>query len=273
VFIRGRIRSIRAQAKTNPVWRLTAVWSSVRLWWRQVTSHPVWRQADTRVRIRLLWAHFGFKTRVGVVIAAAMATNIALLEDPFHQGESGVFMTVRNTSVAPRYDFTKTQAQIMRIDSGRKPDPHEHGLTRYDLVTRLSIGYREESSPGAVRLIITDVRYEIGYKEFEVYVDRRYAEGTCQRREVLEHENEHVAHAVNAFRTAFPAVKAAVEGAAVAGPVIELTMLAARKAGTSRIEAAANAAMAPAMAERERLDDLIDSQASYAALSARCGEW
>jgi hypothetical protein len=206
---------------------------------------------------------------VFTVIATVACVGISGLS---HARARNLEVDVVNSSVQPTYDFTLSADEIQSLD-GAEMDSGNYVVRG---LTSAEMDYKSEGSfyvynlnSGRVRIEPNSIRVEIGYSHLAVYVDRDYAAGTCERAAVLEHENRHVWNALSTLQSALPAVRAAVVRAA-AEPAQGGTVEQAKSAWMNRVAAAEEAAIAPFIAERQRLDNLLDSPESYARTQRQC---
>lgn len=58
------------------------------------------------------------------------------------------------------------------------------------------------------------VEAKVGFRDFEITIDKKYEEGSCEYDAVLDHENQHIADSVDALDNVFSRVKDALYEAA-----------------------------------------------------------
>ena len=60
---------------------------------------------------------------------------------------------------------------------------------------------------------VSKINFEIGFDKFNVYIDKKYGYGTCERRVIKEHEDEHVLIYKEGMRFFAPDIKKAIRQA------------------------------------------------------------
>ena len=60
---------------------------------------------------------------------------------------------------------------------------------------------------------VSKIEFEIGFDKFNVYIDKKYGYGTCERRVIKEHEDEHVTIYKEGMRFFAPDIKKAIRNA------------------------------------------------------------
>lgn len=63
-------------------------------------------------------------------------------------------------------------------------------------------------------VFLESVDATIGFKDFDVVIDRKYPKGSCEYNAILEHEKHHIADSEKALDVVFPGVDAALRDAA-----------------------------------------------------------
>ena len=149
------------------------------------TPHPV---------RRLLWAGLGAAT-VGVACLAAPAG--AAPRCPIAHSPVEVTLTADPGTVTWRTRYTRSDLKRMArrlAASGSRASGHPLGLTvaefRLDMRTSAKV---YPLGGGRYCALPVKVDFTVGYPRFVVYVDRRYRPGTCQSRQIRDHETQHVA--------------------------------------------------------------------------------
>ena len=61
---------------------------------------------------------------------------------------------------------------------------------------------------------LTEVQATVGFKDFEVIINKNYKKDSCEYNAVLTHENHHIADAEDAFNKIFPEIEDALRAAA-----------------------------------------------------------
>lgn len=147
------------------------------------------------------------------------------------------------------------------------------GLTATRLAGRASYTMSKATLPnGRECVALAGIKARFASEEVSVLFDRRYAEGSCERQAVLDHELEHVRISAETLREAEPRVRE------------ELRKVAGRWAGrwvdgreAARIDEEIDATLARMVREVEaeagRRNARIDTPQSYQAVQRRCRRW
>jgi hypothetical protein len=209
-----------------------------------------------------------------LTLAAAPASLAA--DCPNAERKPQIEIVIDDGSVA--YDFTRTRAQMRDVPRELGVTAPNHGrdaqgLTFQKLSLAIAAELRYRDSGGG-RCIYPDRIVATVTSEQRVFVDIRYPEGSCERRAVLDHEEEHVrinraaAHAregslrraVETFLAAHPYFRVPSGQAVQDAYMVPLRDRLTPILNTIRDEANANHAK-------------LDSPSSYAATRARCRHW
>jgi hypothetical protein len=147
------------------------------------------------------------------------------------------------------------------------------GLTvgRYDLEITVDTDSVHEASGYCAQLRAAHV--EIGLKQLDVIVDRRFLAGSCERQAVLDHESQHV----DVFREAVRYYLPAIERTLVATPLPLSVHVEDRGTSRAAFLAPITDALKPifeAINGRARDGNTrLDMPESYAAVFERCSHW
>jgi hypothetical protein len=147
------------------------------------------------------------------------------------------------------------------------------GLTvgRYDLEVMVSTDSMRDGSGYCAQL--RAARVEIGLKQLDVIVDRRFVPGSCEREAVLDHESEHV----EVFREAVRHYFSALEDALLATSRPLNIHVADRNAARAIYLGPITDSLKPifeAINRRARDGNArLDKPESYAAVFKRCIHW
>jgi len=147
------------------------------------------------------------------------------------------------------------------------------GLTigRYDLEVTVNTDSLRDGSGYCAQ--IRAVHVEIGLKQLDVIVDRRFAPGSCERQAVLDHEGQHVA----VFREAVRYYLPALEHALAQTPLPLDIHVADRNAARAVYLGPVTDSLKPIFAAingRARDGNMrLDMPESYAAVFKRCSQW
>lgn len=187
-----------------------------------------------------------------------------------------VQVTVKSHFPEPRYDFTRSRAQIAAMAGERgRATRITNGVTVYVYgpEARVQVMTFPQKRGGAcVRLTRVDLR--MTFSELDVYVAREYKKGSCQYKTVLAHENQHVAINRKALKKHLPTIRRKLEAAAKRmRPFWVAKADRAAKSASKRIMAALQPAIRALNRETERGHAKIDTDKSYRKLSKRCRSW
>lgn len=147
------------------------------------------------------------------------------------------------------------------------------GLTigRYDLEVTVNTDSMRDGSGYCAQLRAAHV--EIGLKQLDVIVDRRFAPDSCERQAVLDHEGQHV----EVFREAVRYYLPAMERALARTPLAINNHVADRNAARAAYLGPITDSLKPIFAAingRARAGNTrLDMPESYAAVFKRCSHW
>jgi hypothetical protein len=147
------------------------------------------------------------------------------------------------------------------------------GLTigRYDLEVTVNTDSMRDGSGYCAQVRAAHV--EIGLKQLDVIVDRRFAPNSCEHQAILDHEGQHV----EVFREAVHYYLPALERALAQTPLPLTTHVADRNAARAAYLGPITDSLKPIFAAingRARDGNTrLDMPESYAAVFKRCGHW
>ncbi|HVA14147.1 MAG TPA: hypothetical protein VNF99_12910 [Stellaceae bacterium] len=152
-------------------------------------------------------------------------------------------------------------------------DETAFGLTvgRYDLEVTVETDSMRSGSGYCAQLRSAHV--EIGLKQLDVIVDRRFAAGSCERQAVLDHESRHVAVFREAVRYYFPAIRRALVATSLPPSVHVDDRGAARALYLAPITDSLKPIFAAINGRARDGNARLDSPESYAAVFTRCTHW
>jgi hypothetical protein len=177
-----------------------------------------------------------------------------------------------------RYDYGRSREEIQemaRRGGSSIPGGVPLGLTAAEENIEIRLTTERVERRGGWCMAPRAAEITLGQGPTTVYVDRRYPAGSCQRRVIEEHENEHVR--IN--RESLPHWREPV--AAAAAEVLQGwgwrsgggTPEALAERWQSELMAAVTAALADLRATRDRHHARIDTRQSYERLTRRCPRW
>jgi hypothetical protein len=217
------------------------------------------------------------RKRVAFWLAAAvfLAPAIASAACTASVGAPSFTVALKDPPVNYRLDLDSASLSKIAGDNGMAGLKGEipFGLTigRYDLEVTVDTDSMRDSSGYCAQLRAAHV--EIGLKQLDVIVDRRFADGSCQRQVVLDHESQHVDVFREAVRYYLPTIER----------TLAETPLPINAHVTNRDQARA-AFLGPITGSLKPIFEAINGRArdgntrldtpeSYAAVFARCGHW
>ena len=148
-----------------------------------------------------------------------------------------------------------------------------YGLTigRYDLEVTIETDAVRDGSGYCVELRAAHI--EIGLRQLDVLIDRRFAQGSCERQAVLDHENQHV----EVFREAPRFYLATIERTLASGSFRLIVHAEDREAARAAFLSPITASVKPvfdAINGRARDGNArLDTPENYAAVFRRCSQW
>jgi len=218
--------------------------------------------------MRARWA-----TVLGAALSLLSITAFASCRANFRMPAFDVAM--RDTPVNYRFDLASAAIAPIADENGMSglKGKVPFGLTigLYDLeVTVESESMRD--GPG----YCTELRaahVEIGLKQLEVIVDRRFAPGSCERQAVLDHEAEHVEVFRETLRSYHPALERALGHIALPLAIPVADRNAARAAYLDPITDALKPLFTALNSHARAANARLDTPASYAEVFNRCHRW
>jgi hypothetical protein len=148
-----------------------------------------------------------------------------------------------------------------------------YGLTigRYDLEVTVNTDSMRDGSGYCAQLRAAHV--EVGLKQLDVIVDRRFAAGSCQRQAVLDHEAQHVEVFREAVRYYLPALERALARTALPLNLHVADRNGARAAYLAPITDSLKPVFAAINGRARDGNTRLDMPESYAAVFKRCSQW
>lgn len=217
------------------------------------------------------------RTRFVILLAAGVAFAPVIASAACVTQASAPAFTVALKDPPVNYRLNLDTVALARI-AGENGMPSLRGVTpygltigRYDLEVRIETDNAQGDSGACATLRAAHV--EIGLKQLDVIVDRRFAAGSCERQAVLDHESQHVAIFREAVRYYLPAIQQTLDSmplrprvAGTGGDASRASLLAPITDSLRPIFAAINARARDANAR-------LDSTENYAAVFKRCSHW
>lgn len=179
------------------------------------------------------------------------------------------------------YDFTKSTDEIRAVAAGQ-PAAHDgeavivRGLTAAHFSWKADISSARYPAHGGSCAYPAQLDLTIGYDQpTVVYVEKDFAEGSCQRSAVLEHEENHVRIHRESFAAHIGMIRAAAESAMSdpSFPVFGQDPEEVVNESVSRIEKAIGAEVDALEADRRDQHAYLDRAESISMTQAECPTW
>jgi hypothetical protein len=176
------------------------------------------------------------------------------------------------------YDYSVDSAKMASIAGanavpglGRDRTPFGLTIGRYDLEIVADTDTVRYGSAYCAHLRAAHV--VVGLKQLDVLVDRRFADGTCQRNTIVAHERQHV----EVFREAIRYYEPQIERALAATKLPPVVAVADRDAARAAFLEPLTEALRPifeAINGRARDGNMrLDAPESYAEVFTHCASW
>jgi hypothetical protein len=185
--------------------------------------------------------------------------------------------TVALQDPPPNYRFGLDTAALAKIAgengmAGLKSEiPYGLTIGRYDLEITVETDAVREGSGYCAQLRAAHI--EIGLRQLDVLVDRRFAAGSCEREAVLDHESQHVDVFREAMHYYLPPIERTLATASLRLSTHVEDRVAARAAFLTPITDALKPTF-EAINGRARDGNMrVDTPENYAAVFKRCSHW
>lgn len=210
-----------------------------------------------------------------LVLGIALAPAIASAACSASVGAPTFSVALKDPPVHYRLDFDRAALAAIAGEDGmpglRNEIPYGLTIGRYDLEITVDTDSVREGNGYCAQLRAAHV--EIGLKQLDVIVDRRFAEGSCERQAVLDHESQHV----GVFREAVRHYLPTIERTLVDTPLPLDVHVDERDAARAAFLRPITDSLRPvfdAINDRARDGNArLDAPDSYAAVFARCSHW
>ncbi|MFN3077193.1 MAG: hypothetical protein ABT940_09995 [Alphaproteobacteria bacterium] len=236
----------------------------------------------------------GLRTRLRVpafaagaaVLAAALACTVpgwagaapppACARQP--PGPVGVTLSVDYGHVTFNHQLGQLQIHRLYLQDGM-PSPGVHGmavgLTR--IVANVEFQTRVVTVPsgdGRYCAWLTGVDARLRYADTNVYVDRRYPEGSCEFHSIADHERQHVVINRATLDRFAPRVRTELEAAVRRiNPIVVDRIEQARDFPGTLLQQELDPVLRAFNQERERVNAKIDTPENYRRTLTRCTDW
>ena len=201
--------------------------------------------------------------------AAAFASCTASVSAPAFS------VAMKDPPVNYRFDLDSAALAKIASENGMPGLKGEipFGLTigRYDLEVTVNTDSMRDGSGYCAQLRAAHV--EIGLKQLDVIVDRRFAPDSCERRAVLDHERQHVEVFREAVRYYLPALERALTRTSLPLNIHVADRNAARAAYLGPITDSLKPIFTAINGRARDGNTRLDMPESYAAVFKRCDHW
>ncbi len=189
-------------------------------------------------------------------------------------------ITIEVINAKPVLDHGKSSHQIEMVakKSGyAKSTRHANllGLTYSFITPRLGAATKYKPAKSGKHCLRLDrVSLKFGAQKTSIYIDRKYKKGTCAYKAILAHELEHVRINERIIADYVPKIKRELtERSASIRPFYTKSPKTAGKSIATRLLLELDTLLDEYIVVRMEANDVIDTQASYAATQAKCRDW
>ena len=214
---------------------------------------------------------------IAVVLASVffLAPAIASAACTASVGAPAFTVALKDPPVNYRFDLDTASLAEIAGENGmaglRGETPFGLTVGRYDLEITVQTDSMRDGSGYCAQLRAAHV--EIGLKQLDVIVDRRFAGGSCQRQVVLAHESEHVEVFREAVRYYLPAIERALQETALPLNAHVADRDAARAAFLVPITESLKPVFAAINGRARDGNTRLDTPENYATVLKRCNRW
>jgi hypothetical protein len=238
--------------------------------WQGGNAARTLRSAPRRIR-----AARALYLALALLALPLLAPRLALAACARTPTEPRITIVVKDPPIHYRFDVaTPALAQSARENGVPVLDDEiPLGLTigRYDL--GITVQAELQNSAGATCAELHGARIEIGLKQLDVLVDRRFAQGSCQRDAVLAHEGQHVAAFREALRYYLPIAAQTLATAPLPERLIVTARQDARASFLDPITELMQPILAAMSARATAANAALDTPQNYADVLRHCASW
>jgi len=175
----------------------------------------------------------------------------------------------------PVYDYSQDIAALQRLSGDERHTIHESltlGLTRYDPVMEFHVPIRaEQLANGLACGFVDHVDVTIGYKDVTVFIASEIPQDSCGFDQVMAHEQKHIDVNRQILAEYAPRIEGELKDyLRLNGVFKELHPDYALSLLQDRLQVILNGIIADMMTENQRRQQMVDSRAEYARVSASC---
>lgn len=191
-------------------------------------------------------------------------------------GELSVAVKLATAPVTYRTDLDR--AKLATIAAGvamGRHGGHVMGLTVSNYAVETLASHQAEQAPdGRWCLWLRRIEAKLSIPVMTVYVASNYAQGSCQYRQILEHEHEHVRITEAALRAAGPRLEAHLRKAIGAmNPLLVSNRAVSNKVVEAAMARSVQSFMNELSQQADRANVAIDTKASYDKVASNCRKW
>ena len=213
----------------------------------------------------------------GAALAAALflLPSAAFASCAANVGAPAIDIAIKDPPVNYRLDLDGAALAKIANENGMPGLKGEvpFGLTigRYDVEVMIESERIRDATGYCTQLRAAHV--EIGLKQLDVIIDRRFAPGSCERQAVLDHEAEHVEIFREALRYYLPALNRALGQVVLPWAIPVVDRNAARAVYVDPITDSLKPLFAAINGRARDGNARLDTPDSYAAVFKRCHGW
>lgn len=159
-----------------------------------------------------------------------------------------------------------------------KPYSSTMGLTTANLSRKISPTFKiQPTEQNSYCVLLDTLTVEIGYKNIDIYIDKKYKPGTCNYKVIKEHENYHARVNQEGLKFFSPKIKKAYQIALNKIKPVEVYSNEESKQVTAQMMQQIEKEVQPLLdyVQKKIIEEnlLIDTDSSYEAESKRCPKW
>ena len=186
-------------------------------------------------------------------------------------------INVRTTDAGVQYEYGLSSEEIMHVGgSNANITANTRGLTYIRLQTRASFSVVTLTNGKTKCAFPASVDVFIGYELPQyVYIDKRYAPGSCQFEVIRNHENEHVRINRETLALIVSVIRKGLTDAVMNNgyPIVVPSADAGNQAITGNLEEVFKSYIAAHIQQRNTMNAMMDTPQNYAATSRLCPYW
>jgi hypothetical protein len=199
------------------------------------------------------------------------------------QGEANPapILHLNRTMVPTRYNHQLSTPQIEKLGWRifRLKNWHENGLCHFEFGYSFSykVSYKRPGNGGPYQVWADSIDVKFLCKRMDVYVSRKYPEGSCEYKAILDHENQHVSINTTAFNKYGDLLEGALRGdlslPTRSRPMAVSSIKAGERFVQSRIDRLIGSYFESLKREVKVENAKIDTIENYKRVTAQCHHW